>query len=493
MNTVVYLSNRQLQVVVGKRTGKTVKITKCISEQTPEGSVINGMVMDTETFTDFMKEFWLNNELPMRDIILVINSTEFVGKAMDVPYMSEKRTKDFIVREFMDLSDRNDDIYGYGVFSSGQKAGLRKIYAESVGKRFLKEYVELFAGMGLRVKEIYSGKGSLLSYASMALNGECNDYMLILADGMSLFFTVWVGGEYYHMSHVRCFSGQGSREYVLDMLREVSQMFQFLQAHQVENLPDRVYLAGMSQETLETCREVAPELDIDIPFMMLTKTENWQRGAKQGLSNEALLCIPALSGLYARTKTADFLAASSIDRKRQEELEGIRRGVSIVVLTFTVMLALWGGAFFEKMNKTAELQTLLDQNEQNALSEELIEYDMEVLDNTKLTKKKDALTELFDNLDSYPKVDRSVTEKIKSIANGNVEVEVASYDSNTGNVQLVAYTKNVTEISGFIDGLLKEPAFLEVNYTGYTYDRGYDRWDIHVSCIMAPGQKSTTR
>ena len=492
MNTVVYLSNRQLQVVVGKRTGKTVKISKCISEQTPEGSVINGRVMDTESFSDFLKEFWLNHELSMTDIVLVINSTEFVGKAMDVPAMNEKKTRAFIAREFMDLSDRNDDIYGYAGLTSGSGSGLKKIYAESVGTRFLREYVELFASMGIRVKEIYSGKSSLLSYASMALGGECDNYMLILADGMSLFMPVWVGGEYYHMSHVRCFHGQGSREYVQDMLWEVGQMFQFMQAHQVENLPDRIYLAGMSEETLEICREMAPEVNIDIPFMMLTKTENWQKGAKQGLSSEALLCIPALSGLYARTKTADFLATTWSDPKQAEEKERFQRGVSIVILTFAVMLTLWAAAFFQKMNQSNELERLIDQNEDSELTEKLAEFDLEETDNTKLARKRQALAKTFEDLNSYPKVDKTVVNKIKTIAQNDVKVEVASYESNTGNVQLVAYTEDVTKIPDFIDGLLNNPSFLEVNYTGYTYDQGYDRWNIHVSCIMAPNENATS-
>lgn len=485
MNTVVYLSNRQLQVVVGKRIGKIVKISKCISAQTPEGSVINGIVMDAEAFGDFIKEFWLTNELPSQDIILVINSTEFVGKALDVPAMNEKRTKEFITREFMDLNSGDNDVIGYAALTNATSAGFKKIYAESVKAGFLKEYVELFSGMGFRVKEIYSGKGSLLSYASMTLDGECDDYMLILADGMSLFLTVWVDGEYYHMSHVRCFHSQGSREYVMDMLREISQMLQFLQAHQVERLPDRVYLAGMTQENLELCREMASEADVDIPFMMLTKTENWQRGAKQGLGQEGLLCIPALSGLYAGTKTADFLGSVQVDRKRTLERQRFRRNVEIVTVSFVIMLMLYAVAFFEHAGKAMELESLKRENEMNASREELIRYDDIILDNTKLTRKKAAVEKVFMDLKSYPKVDKTVVDHVKKIAAGNVDVSVQSYDGSTGNVQLVAYAQDVKKIPEFVEGLLENPIFREVDYTGYTYDSTNDRWNIHVSCIMA--------
>ena len=89
------------------------------------------------------------------------------------------------------------------------------------------------------------------------------------------------------------------------------------------------------------------------------------------------------------------------------------------------------------------------------------------------------------DLKSYPKVDKTVVDHVKKIAAGNVDVSVQSYDGSTGNVQLVAYAQDVKKIPEFVEGLLENPIFREVDYTGYTYDSTNDRWNIHVSCIMA--------
>ena len=48
MNTVIYLSNQQIQVVVGSPGERKVVIEKSYTVDAPEGSIINGMIMEQE-------------------------------------------------------------------------------------------------------------------------------------------------------------------------------------------------------------------------------------------------------------------------------------------------------------------------------------------------------------------------------------------------------------------------------------------------------------
>ena len=57
MSTVIYLANQQIQVVTGNLSGKKINIEKSLTGFAPEGSIINGIIMDTDSFVSFVKEF----------------------------------------------------------------------------------------------------------------------------------------------------------------------------------------------------------------------------------------------------------------------------------------------------------------------------------------------------------------------------------------------------------------------------------------------------
>lgn len=56
MDTVIYLYNGQVQIVTGS-AGTKPNLKGYFMIDAPEGSIINGMVMDTQLFVDFLKNY----------------------------------------------------------------------------------------------------------------------------------------------------------------------------------------------------------------------------------------------------------------------------------------------------------------------------------------------------------------------------------------------------------------------------------------------------
>ena len=95
MSTVIYLSNQQIHIIEGKR-GKTATIDKYLVFPAPEGTIINGLIMDPDTLGTFLKETWAENKLSVKDVCLVVNSSKFVGQNMEFPKMADDKTIDHI-------------------------------------------------------------------------------------------------------------------------------------------------------------------------------------------------------------------------------------------------------------------------------------------------------------------------------------------------------------------------------------------------------------
>lgn len=91
MSVSVYFSNQIIQIAVGTR-GKKGKLTSVYTTLAPEGSIINGIVMDSDSLGAHIKGFWEQNKLPKKDVYLVVNSNKIAGKNLEVPNMNQKKT-----------------------------------------------------------------------------------------------------------------------------------------------------------------------------------------------------------------------------------------------------------------------------------------------------------------------------------------------------------------------------------------------------------------
>ena len=69
--------------------------------------------MDVDAISDFMRTIWGKYNLPRKDVHLVINSSQFTTKILELPKQSEKLLMQFISREFSDVERVEDPVYSY--------------------------------------------------------------------------------------------------------------------------------------------------------------------------------------------------------------------------------------------------------------------------------------------------------------------------------------------------------------------------------------------
>ena len=237
MSTVIYLSNQQIHIVEGKR-GKSATVNRFISYPAPQGTIINGIIMDTEAFGTFLKEIWTENKLPVKDVNLVVNSTKFVGQNMEIPKMQDEKTLDHIKRGFSNIDRSEEKVYGFIRLESSHKK-MQRLYAESVSPDFISDYIKFFDGIGIKLKGIYSGEGSMISLVNATAAKNYGTFILMIADSMTLTTVLYVNKVFTYYNSVRCFHEPGTEEYAQDLTRSVSQIRQFMQANQLEADQDR--------------------------------------------------------------------------------------------------------------------------------------------------------------------------------------------------------------------------------------------------------------
>jgi Tfp pilus assembly protein PilN len=477
MNTVLYLANQQIQVVVGTAGQKKISVEKAYRADVPEGSMINGMIMDTEAFLDFIKAFWAKYQLPKKDIILVINSSKFIGKTIELPKLKDSKTLEFIEREFTSIKKDENEIYGYIPLAHKDKS-VRRIYASSIPEEFIKDYLDIFKEADIQVKSIYSGESSLISLAEITTAQYYQTFILLFADQFTLTALLWVDGDFYHFNSTRCFNEQGTEEYAMDVARTVSQLIQFMQAHQIEHQLEVVSLAGIPKLDTMMYQMALDGYGINVPIKAfnssLLSTSN----------DDVQSYLYATSGLVSNGKWQNFLNQYGKKKRGDGTQSALKKDLIIVGAVFGVMLVATLGTFALKVVKNNTLMTLKEENNSSQVVEQVQEYDKLLSRSSFLARQYSAIADINENIDSYPICDNGIIEVIEECAENYATVTFDSFTAQSGVITITAQSGTVDEINKFIKKLNKQTIFKQVDYTGYSQNTKTGIWDIHVSCTL---------
>jgi hypothetical protein len=475
MSTVLYLANQQIQVVVGTAGPQKIMLQQAYMADAPEGSIINGIVMDSDAFVEFIRGFWQANRLPAKDVTVVINSSKFVGKVIELPKLNASKTRDYIDREFASIKKEEDEIYSFIPLAS-QDSKLRRIYAESIPSDFIKEYMEIFAAAGIGVKAICSGESSLISLAGITAAAKYKTFLMLIADNITLTSILWVNGSFYYFNNVRCFNQPGTPEYAMDVARSVSQIVQFMQANQIEFNLETIRLAGIAGVGIGMYREALEQMGINIPIEPFDST---MLSANQA---DVQSYISAASGLVTNGKWHNILNQFS-DKKKKTGGQSYK-GIYAIIVVLIIMVVGTVAAAAVKMVRNSKLNELEDEINSPAVIMQIDEYDELLIRNSFLNNQYRAIADIDENIASYPVCNNDILDILSECAGNIVSVNFESFDADKGLVSISATAENVDNINLFIRELTTREVFNKIDYTGYSYDNQTGLWDIHVTCTL---------
>lgn len=479
MSTVIYLSNQKIQVVTGKRGSSKVSVEKTYIDDAPDGTIINGIVMEPELFVGFLKDFWNKNNLPKKNVDLVISSTKFSGKTIEMPVLKDDKTLEFVKREYTEIDRNEERLFSYLQIAKVENKTIKR-YVESIPLDYIKEFVGFFEEAGIKLNSICSGESAIISLIAKTVAKKNKTFVVEIADAMTLSTVLWVDGNFYYYNSVRCFHEQGTSEYAQDIARAVSQITQFMQAHQIEATLEKVVLAGVDAKDLDIYREglMLQGIQTDAEVFDSAGVITSSVGA------DVQKFVYAVSGLFDDGKYKNFLTQYNFYNK-QKNKKTLPKGVIAVIITFFVMMIIFAVLLMTKINKQKELEEIEEYNNSPEVLMQTGSYDVLSSRNAFLTAQHDAIVEITDNLATYPSCSKEVVKIINDCADGYAQTEITSFDADTGKVTTTTFAENVDDINKFITRLMSKDTFNKVDYTGYTYDSSREMWHVNVICTLA--------
>ena len=474
MATIVYLSNRLVQVVEAKAKGKSVMIQNIWHGETPEGSLINGIITDDDAFSAWLKAFFLKNRLPRKDIALVINSTQFSNKVLEFPKIKDSEIRKMVPREFSENRTENT-LFTY--FTLEESSKRRKILATAVEKGFIYSYINFFRQAGIEVTAVDSAIGCMVRLFMNAPEIHKKTCLVHVLDGQEVVSMLFVRGVYFYSHKSRFFNQDATEEETAKELSAMTgRMQQFATAQQIKEPINTLYLCGSRQNEFHKALE-------NTQLFRGDKVLSVTRAVKK----RGIEFVYGAGYLLSQNKENSFyrqLMREQPDVKRRREIMELILPSAAVLVVCLAITAFLGNQYFSGVEE-------LRVHQQNMYDSDLVNgsasYDLASVNAASRTAKTEYARSIWQHLLSYPTVNSSVQQILDDCAEGAVSIEIRSFQRDSGVLTMDAFATDVRSINGFVSNLQAQEIFEDVQYSGYTYTSGANNYSIHVVCSMAEG------
>lgn len=475
MATILYLSNQLVQVVEAKAKGKTVVVQNIWQGETPEGSLINGIITDEDAFISWIKAFFLKNRLPRKDITLVVNSSQFINKVLEFPKLKDSEIRKMVPREFSENRTENT-LFTYFTMDEGVNRKL-KIFATAVEKGFLTSYINFFKQAGIEITAIDSGIGCMVRLFMNSPEIHKKTCLIQVLDGREVISILFIKGAYFYSQKNRLFT-QDSMEG--DMAKELQgitdRILQFASAQQIKEPINLLYLCGNGQSKFQKALENS----------LIFKGEK-VLAINKIVKKRGVEFVYGAGYLLSQRKDNSFikqLIREQEDVKRRRETIEMILPSTVVIAACLVITAFLGNRYFSGVE---ELRIHQQNMQDNDLVNASASYDLASTNAASLVAKTEQARSIWQHLLSYPTVNSSVLQILNDCADGGVSIEIRSFQRDSGVLSIDASATDVRTINGFVANLQEQSIFEKVDYSGYTYTSGSNNYSIHVVCSMAEG------
>lgn len=253
--TTVYLCNNHVHVAVGTPGAKQITLRQVLELQLEEGCLINGVITNDTALGAQLSTFWRANDLPIKDVALVIDSTQFLSKMVQVPAMAPKKQMEVAKNELAPMETRQDPVVDYMVLRTDKKTKTDTLLASSVERSFLQQYVAIFEKIGISLCSIDTALACYLKLMDFMPVFQEKTCILLIFDGDNLQAILLENGHYKYSSRSRLFNQHGTPEFGTEVTSQLSSTIQFQLSDKSGYTITDVFFCGCDEFDFTVCMD----------------------------------------------------------------------------------------------------------------------------------------------------------------------------------------------------------------------------------------------
>lgn len=245
-----------------------IAVNKIIEHDLPEGSLINGVIINETDVLESLKHLWDNHHLSRGKLQIVIDSTQFHLKNAQLPKLRDAAMQALVKNEFSGNERYNEPIFDYMVLrDTPSNPKMQDILCCGVERSFIHSYVELFRQAKLQVRSIDTALGGILKLISFLPIFQKRTCLLLIFNGENLLTILLENGFYKYSSRTRLLAQPNTDEFATAIQRAVSSIQQFQAVDSNGFTITDAYFCGCSEEVVDFCRPGVQNLGLNAQLL----------------------------------------------------------------------------------------------------------------------------------------------------------------------------------------------------------------------------------
>ena len=280
METIMYLSNRGIQVVQGTYERQTLKINQCRVYPFDEGVIIDGTILNEDSVRHVLAQ---TKGLGINKARLVLCTGKILKKIAILPKAREQEMRQLIIDELRDINDTQEAfLYDYSILRSKleDQSGM-EVLCVGVEREFLETYITLFNSVNIELQSVDVGTNAIIKLTNIIPELNEKSYIIMTIDGNDLTSYMFNQGHYVFSHKSRLLAEQGSQAFILELTNSLSQLIQFRRGGGKDEKIENVYLCGdtIGNEAM-TFETIGDSLDVDVDYLMPSQCFSSVNGEK---------------------------------------------------------------------------------------------------------------------------------------------------------------------------------------------------------------------
>lgn len=479
----LYLSGNHIIALVGAVNGKKLTAQKLYTHRFEEPMMSNRKIIDVEAYQKALEAFFDQNNLPTRNINLILASSMFITKMVELPVMQPKELMGYIPREFNDVENRKEPIYGCSVINTvfkqeGQNEKVRKyqhIFAAMIEREALDDVYDMMRALKLKVSSITMDQANIIRLMGRLPQVVNNTCIVQIMQGNSMTNILYIDGKYTYSTNSRLFSEIDTPGYGVEIARSVSNIIQFMKAQQIDAQIKNVYVAGISPDTFTYVDEGIYQINDQIQT-------DWISG--EGIidwrieGQELTDCISMIAGLQTESGKTTIKKQYMKHSPRGKAMLAAIKNWSLVVGVALIMIIIMIVLGVQYFSNSARIDVANAYLTNPTVAQEKAEYEQLLSSNELTTQQITYVQGVKKAIQSYPLCNSQVLEDFEACVDGLAKVSVTSFDSASGTMTTAMTAEDVQDINQLVTRLIEDDMFTNIEYTGYTYNE--NAWTVNV-------------
>lgn len=249
--TSVYISNENIQVVIGKKSGSKLAIKKAVSEAVAEGSIIGGVITDEAALKSQLVQMWQAYKLPKSGIRVVIESSSVDMKTVTVPNVSNSTYMTKLISESLPDPNGEEVVYDYKPLFRAPD-GLITVLGCMAERSFVQSYIDLFSGAKLSLTSIDLAVCGQIRLAQFCKSLSVRTYIVAVMDHNTVSQFLFTNGSYRFSNRTRILFNRDTPEMADEIAKMISSLVQFNKSEKSGTEITDVYFCGFSSQEINT-------------------------------------------------------------------------------------------------------------------------------------------------------------------------------------------------------------------------------------------------